>query len=324
MNLFFRSVTARDVAWCRIITIVVFVSVSGVVSAEESRPAGLHCIVMPSAVVDVSSGTDGRVEGIYVERGDAVREGQIVAELDSGVERANLALAQVRAELDTEIHLRRTRLAFDERKRKRSEALRVRQVVSAFDQDEADTDAELAAWQLHQARDKKRLAKMEHARAKEVVLRRMVRTPIEGVVVERFKSAGEYVAEEPILRVARLDPLWVEVVAPVALHGGIHKGMDAEVFVETEADIPREARVLVVDPMGDAASGTFRVRLQLPNPGLKLLGGIKCQAWFPSLKDPLPEQPGETDGSATRKEARQQRGVSSPPPWSGGYDEERG
>ena len=65
---------------------------------------------------------------------------------------------------------------------------------------------------------------------------------------------------------------------PVAMYGTIDKDLPAQVVAETEPDSPRVAKVTVIDPMGDAASGTFRVRLELPNPGHRLLGGIKCRA----------------------------------------------
>jgi hypothetical protein len=140
----------------------------------------------------------------------------------------------------------------------------------------------LAEWQLRQAIDDKYLASLEFARAEEVLKRRSVQSPIAGVVVERFKWPGEYVEEEPILRVARLDPLWVEVIAPVVVHRKMRENMLAEVMTETESGDVREARVIMIDPMGDAASGTFRVRLELPNPDLSLLGGVKCKARFPN------------------------------------------
>lgn len=258
-------------------------------TAPESSVPDYHCVVMPSAVVDVASGSSGRVERIHVERGDPVRAGQEVAALESGVEMANMVLAKTRAELDTGIHLRRARLAFEERKVDRTDRLHNRKVVSEHQQDEAETDARLAAWQLRQAVDDQALARLELVRAEEVLKRRLVHSPIDGVVVERFKWPGEYVEEEPVLRVARLNPLWIEVVAPVSLHGEIHKNMLAEVMAETEEDRVREARVTVIDAMGDAASGTFRVRLELPNPDLDLLGGVKCKARFPMPARYAPE-----------------------------------
>jgi len=261
-----------------------------IASAEEPQSAReLHCVVMPSAVVDVASGVSGRVDAIYVERGDAVRAGQVVAALESGVELANLELAKARAGLEADVRLRQARLAFEERKLDRTDRLRSNRVVSAHEQDEAKTEAVLAQWQLRQAIDDRYLAGLELARAAEMLKRRSVESPIDGVVVDRFKWPGEYVEEEPVLRVARLDPLWVEVVAPVTMHGEVERNMLAEVFIETATAQLHEARVTVIDPMGDAASGTFRVRLELPNPDHRLLGGTKCKARFPTPARYAPE-----------------------------------
>ncbi len=255
------------------------VSVQGAEPDSVSKPL-LHCVVTPSAVVDVASGVGGRVESIEVERGDRVDAGQRIAALDSGVEKANLVLAQARADLEAEIHLREVRFGFQERSRARTEKLHTSRVVSAHERDEAKTDAVLASWQLRQAVDNQRLARLELNRAEEVVKRRLVHSPIQGVVVERFKSPGEYVEEEPVVRVARLDPLWVEVVVPVSLRGTIRRNMLAE--VATEGDASHEARVIVIDPIADASSGTFLVRLELPNPAQEIMGGVKCTAHFPT------------------------------------------
>ena len=124
---------------------------------------------------------------------------------------------------------------------------------------------------------------MELTRAQELLNRLSVVSPIDGVVVERFKWPGEYVKDEPVIQVVTLDPLWVEVVAPISMYGQIQKNMVAEVYSETPNQESRKARVLVVDPMADAASGTFRVRLELPNPDQAILGGVKCKARFPDL-----------------------------------------
>ena len=111
-----KPVSARISALCQVLTCLAAFSATLLPwegpSAEPAFHSELHCVVMPSAVVDVSSGVSGRVETIDVERGDTVQAGQIVAALESGVEQANLALAQTRADLDTEIRLRKARLEF--------------------------------------------------------------------------------------------------------------------------------------------------------------------------------------------------------------------
>ena len=100
------------------------------------------------------------------------------------------------------------------------------------------------------------------------------------MVVERFLSPGERVDEEPILKLAQLDPLRVEVFAPVEVLGDIAVGQQAEVTLQAPLRETFTARVTVVDPIVDAASGTFGVRLELPNRRNLLPAGLKCQVRF--------------------------------------------
>jgi hypothetical protein len=80
---------------------------------------------------------------------------------------------------------------------------------------------------------------------------------------------------------AEIDPLNVEVIIPVALYGNIHVGSKGEVFPEKPISGKYTATVKVVDKVVDAASGTFGVRLTMPNPGGKIPAGIKCRVKFP-------------------------------------------
>ncbi len=100
------------------------------------------------------------------------------------------------------------------------------------------------------------------------------------MVVERTGAPGEYVGEEPFLTVAQLDPLNVELVVPVEYYGMIKLGSMAQVQLEAAVGGSHQAKVVIVDQVIDAASGTFGVRLELPNPKLKLPAGLKCQVVF--------------------------------------------
>ena len=127
----------------------------------------------------------------------------------------------------------------------------------------------------------KRLAELEYERAAEVVKRLIILSPIDGVVVERFLSGGEYVETESILRLAQVHPLNVEVILPVTLHNSIKVGMRAKVKPESPVGGQYGAEVKIVDKVIDAASGTFGVRLELPNPNYSLPAGLKCKVIFP-------------------------------------------
>ncbi len=245
------------------------------------------CVIEPHVVVEVSSATEGVIEKLHVDRNDLVSKGQMLAELNSGVEKANLELALARAEITSEVEYWQADLGLNTRKKRRVEELYQRKAVSVHERDEVVTNAKLAGLQLRQARDKQRLAELDLKKAKEALALRSVRSPVTGVVVERFKSPGEFVYDQqPLLKLAQLDPLRVEIIAPLQAYGSIRPGMRAEVMPESPVEGTYMATVTNVDQVVDAASGTFGVRLNLPNPEHKLPAGLKCRVRI------LPNQPG--------------------------------
>ncbi len=247
----------------------------------------LDCVLAPSEVTDLGSSAPGVLDRIEVDRSDFVEAGQVVASLEDSVERAAVALARERASLTAEADLRRVKAGFDQRQYERTRDLFAKQAIATNDLDQRKTEAELARQQLRQAEDNRRLARLEFARAREVLARRSIRSPLTGVVMERFKAVGEYVEDQPVLRVARLDPLHVEVIVPVELLGQVHEKMQARVWTDVVEDVSWLATVTRVDRVADAASGTFGVRLTLQNPELAIPAGLRCRLNF------LPEaQPG--------------------------------
>ncbi len=82
------------------------------------------------------------------------------------------------------------------------------------------------------------------------------------------------------MKLAQVDPLRVELVAPAALFGQINKGMAAEIQPEKPANQSYQAIVTNVDRLIDPASGSFTLRLSLPNPDDKLVAGVNCIARF--------------------------------------------
>jgi hypothetical protein len=102
--------------------------------------------------------------------------------------------------------------------------------------------------------------------------------------MDRFKSIGEYVEDEPMLRVAQLNPLHVEVIVPVDYLGRIVPGMRAHITPAVEGLETYQAKVERVDRVADAASGTYGVRLSLPNPDYKIPAGLRCRMGFLSIE----------------------------------------
>jgi RND family efflux transporter MFP subunit len=243
----------------------------------QDAPTAFDCVVMPSQTVELGSPVPGQLAEVLVDRSDKVAAGQVLASLESSVERATLAVARFKAETDTELHLREAALAIDLRTEERLSSLVATKVASAQERDRAAREARLSQWRTRQAKDDLKLYALEQARAQAALDRRKIRSPIDGVVVARLRNAGEYIEDQPLLRIVQLDPLHIEAIVPMRLFGKVQPGMQAVVVPEFEGAASHEATVDLVDPMGDAGSGTFGVRLVLPNPGQVIPAGLKCR-----------------------------------------------
>ena len=113
---------------------------------------------------------------------------------------------------------------------------------------------------------------------------RTVASPINGVVVDRLLDEGEYVNVDPILRLATLDPLHVDLLLPASYFGTIMVDQLLAVTAEPAVKEARSARVKTVDPLIDPASGTFRVQLEMNNPGNRIPAGLRCQVESEALE----------------------------------------
>lgn len=239
--------------------------------------AELDGVVEPCAVVKLGSPTPGVIEQILVERGDVVKKGQILAQLESGVEKATQELARLRGGLESGVSLRQAKLGFIGRDQARRETLFNEGAISFYDKDEMDTNKEVAKHELQESIDQKKLAGLELKQAEAAVARRIIRSPIDGVVVEKLIEPGEYVETQPIMRIAKIDLLHVEMVVPVNLYRLFKEGMQVEVFPEEPVTQSYFGKVKIIDHVFDAASGTFGVRVELPNEKKTIPSGLKCK-----------------------------------------------
>jgi RND family efflux transporter MFP subunit len=249
-------------------------------SAVGVEGAELDCLIEPYLVVNVTAAVEGLLEKVEVERGDLVRKGQVLARLESSVERATVALARARAVMESGVQSNRVRLDYSIRKVASNEDLLKQGGISEREVDEAKAQRDLNEIAIVEARENKRLAELELERAEAALGLRTIQSPVDGVVTARLLSAMELVKEAPIVKLAQLHPLRVEVFVPVSLLGKIAVGATAQVLPEAPIGGSHPARVTVVDRVVDAASGTFGVRLELPNPDYRLPAGLKCKVRF--------------------------------------------
>ena len=251
--------------------------------AQPALAPEYDCLIEARQALDIRSPVEGVIEAVLVQRGASVKKGQTLAMLFSGPERAALDLARSRAGNEGEIKSAEARVELTRKKYERAEELVKKNFVSANARDEAEAEYRLATEQLRVAQENRKLAELEVKRAEEILSQREIRSPVSGIVVEVMLRPGELTSsnqKDPIIKLIQVDPLNVELILPVQAYGRIRAGQRAWVMPEAPVGGKYIARVEVVDPMFDAASGTFGVRLTLPNPDRKIPAGLKCRARF--------------------------------------------
>lgn len=236
------------------------------------------CLIEPERIAEVGTPVAGVIERVEVERGERVRRGQVLAVLRADVERASLDVAKSRAESNADLEAAAANAAFQRDRLLRAEDLFRQSFISQQALDQARTEARLAEQKLRQAREQRAISRQERDVAEAQLAQRVIRSPMDGVVVERHASAGERADDRPLLRIARIDPLRVQLVVPTALYGQLRLGSPVAVQPELPGAARMAARVTAIDKVIDPASNTFRVQAALPNPDLALPAGLRCKA----------------------------------------------
>ena len=248
------------------------------VSAE---PGSYDCLIEPSMSVEVGSSIRGVAEDVLVKRGDRVKRGDTLVKLESGVQIAAVELAAARSASTAEIDSRSQSLELASSALTRLEELYKDKNVSRQMLDEASSERAIADSNLRRARENRLIAELELKQASEILDLRTIRSSIDGVVVERFISPGELVTEDrPVVSLATIDPLYVEVILPASEFGLVQQGGRALVRPGDPVGGEFEGEVTIVDNIIDAASGTFGVRIELANEAGDLPAGLNCRVDF--------------------------------------------
>lgn len=259
---------------------------------------GVDCLLEPWQVVEVRSPVDGLIATISVQRGDVVRRGQPLVQLQSEAERASVDLAAARANAEGAIASARNRIDYATKKLTRLTDLMKDSFSTQQALDEAAAEKKLAEAELQSATEARDLAQLDLRRSRELLAMRTMTAPFNGVVVDRMLNPGDLAesgsGRKPALRVAQTDPIRADVALPAALFGQVRIGTKASVTPAIGGG-PFAATVRHVDRVIDAASGTFIVRLEVPNPQGLVPAGARCSAGIDGLvvpaRAPAPRSP---------------------------------
>ena len=232
-------------------------AVTTVVAQRETWPSTLTVIGTAAAIqgVTVSADLPGTIDKIHFESGQWAREGDILVELDTRQERAQLASLEAQRDL--------ARINYD-----RAQELVKAGVISRSDYDNAT------------AQQKATEAQVGDIRA--VIARKTIRAPFSGVLGIRQVSLGQYLAAgQAIVSLQSLNPIYVNFGVP---QQNTPKLVPGHVLRVTSSDIPGVAfsgRIMALDSVINEQTRNIQVQAILTNKGDKLRPGMFVQVELP-------------------------------------------
>ena len=232
-------------------------AVTSIVTQREQWPASMTAIGTIEAVhgVMVSADLPGTVARINFDSGKAVREGEILVELDTRQERAQLASLEAQRDL--------AKVNFG-----RMQELVNAGVISRMDYDQAT------------AQQKATEANVAEIRA--TIDRKTIRAPFSGILGIRKVNLGQYLpAGSPVVSNQSLNPIYVNVGVPQQAAAQVHVGRNLRVTTEDVAGKVFAGSVTAIDSEVDPTTRNIQVQATLFNPEGKLRPGMFVQVEMP-------------------------------------------
>lgn len=244
---------------------------------SQTLPQSFDCVMDAARIIALSARSQGVIEEVLVQKGQRVARNDVIARTDSSLETAALRTLQARAASTAAIDQQKARVAFAQTQLTRAETLERQNAQSLAKVEELRYELSLASTQMALAEMEHNAAVAEADRARIAVENTLIRAPVAGVVTEITLSAGEFLsADRHVVVLAQTDPINVDAFLPAELYGQVRAGQTVQIHPEIPAGTAIKAQILSVDPVLDAASRTFGLRVALPNPADALIAGQRC------------------------------------------------
>lgn len=204
----------------------------------------------PVRGVTLTAELGGTISAIPVENGARVTAGDVLIELDTTQEQADLASAEAR--------LRLARINLD-----RASGLLEKRIIAQSEYDEA-------AARYDEAR-----AEVENLKA--IIAKKIIRAPFDGRAGIRGVNLGQTVSPgDELIPLHDNDPIFVEFDVPQTRLGLVREGQKVRVLTDNAPE-PIKGAIVAINPMVDELTRSARVQGLLENPGERLRAGQFAQ-----------------------------------------------
>ncbi len=256
--------------------VAALLTVAWLLGVRPAAAATFETFLEPARVIDISTPYRDRINLVHVRENDPVHKGTLLAELETGVLKARLAEAEQAAREHGDIDAARALVAMRKNRVRMLAELKKTGNARPMELSTAKTELAMARAQLQAALEKQRLKKSEVEVIKAQIREKQLTSPIEGIVVTRYKQEAELIGgsdPQPLLTIAQLDPLHAVFHLPPAAARSLKE--NEEIVLQVNGQ-PVTGKVDVISPIIDAQSGTVSVRFIIADPDHLLNSGSRC------------------------------------------------
>jgi multidrug efflux pump subunit AcrA (membrane-fusion protein) len=241
----------------------------------QSAMNTVNCTIRPSQSLELSTAVAGIVARRMVAPGQHVEAGDVLLQLDTGIEQAELALREARAAAEGALLAAQARRDGLRDRVTRLEAAFERGAVTAVDLESARTELNIAEGDMVRTVEQRDQGALEAAITRHRIEKATLRSPVAGIVDENIIGLGEATGSRPLVTVHVVEPLRVEAFVPVARLSDVLEKEIHAVRVGTGDHGTRHAVALdYAAPLVDQASNTVSVYFILSDENV--LPGSQC------------------------------------------------
>ncbi len=252
-------------------------------ATARSRTVQVEAFTTPFRDLQIAAEVGGVVTAVEAEEGERVDAEQVLVRLRADRLRAELQVSKAQVEA-ARLEVEAATVNYKDLAREWEDVRKLvaKGVEAQEAEDKAKLEMDLAELGIRRAEVRKKIADLTVQHDEAALEETIIRAPCDGEVLRVMERPGEAVKPlSPVARLVTLDPLYVIAQAvPIETMGDIRVGMKGELVLENLPDRPLECTVAVVDRVADPASGTYRVKLTLPNPQKSLPSGAKGTLTF--------------------------------------------
>ncbi|MEJ2647716.1 MAG: efflux RND transporter periplasmic adaptor subunit [Sedimentisphaerales bacterium] len=236
--------------------------------AGSNQP--LKAITKPCADVTLSFVQPGTIAKINYKEGDLVHVGDVLVQQDDSVEQ--IKLEQLKAESEDTTTIKHAEITLQQRDVDLKRLEDRPEATTETEIEYARLNQQIAQLQLHIAQFQHEQAIRKYEEAKKQLDRMTLKSPIDGRVEKIDAVKGEEVEEgesvnalQDVIRIVRIDPLWIDVPVPFAQTANLRNGAKALVDFPEPKRMTLEGQVIFISSVGQAGSDTLTIRVQVPN-----------------------------------------------------------